>query len=108
MKSFFIFWENKGSVVFLAEDIPLCYQVNLCLENAVFPGFGKVQFRIRGEHKGGQTLKEDNTGTLINKHSYNSKLKITMKNEFVKKSITKPSIGFKMGKKYEGDTIFCM
>ena len=99
------FWENKGSVVFLAEGTPLCCQVNLFLEYAQFPGQGKVKFRIGGEQKANQRLNPDDSGNLEKNGSYNSKIVITAKSKNVNKRIVRTSISRGMGQMYEGDTI---
>ena len=99
------FWENKGSIFFLAEGTPLCYQVNLFLENAEFPSYGKLNFRIGGEQKADKKLKPDDSGILEKNGTYNSKITLTAKNEKVKKSIVRTTIARGMGDMYEGDTI---
>jgi len=99
------FWENKGSLIFLAEGTPLCYQVNLFLENAEFPSYGKLNFRIGGEQKADKKLKPDDSGILEKNGTYNSKITLTAKNEKVKKSIVRTTIARGMGDMYEGDTI---
>lgn len=99
------FWENKGSLIFLAEGSPLCYQVNLFLEYADFPGHGKCKFRIGGEQKADKRLKADDSGILEKKGTYNSKISSTAKNEKVKKGIVRTTIARGMGDMYEGDTI---
>jgi len=99
------FWENKGSIIFLAEGTPLCYQVNLFLEYADFPGHGKTKFRIGGEQKADKKLKADDSGNLENNGTYNSKITLTAKTEKVKKSIVRTTIARGMGDMYEGDTI---
>ena len=99
------YWENKGSLIFLAEGTPLCYQVNLFLEYADFPGHGKAQFRIGGEQKADKKLKPDDSGILKRNGTYNSKITLTAKNEKVKKSIARTTIARGMGDMYEGDTI---
>ena len=99
------FWKNKGSIVFLAEGTPLCYQVNLFLEYAEFPGFGKTNIRIGGEHKANKKIKSDNTGKLINNGTYDSSLRLTTKNDKVQKSIVRPSLSRSLNEMYEGDTI---
>ena len=48
----------------MAEGTPLCYQVNLFLEYADFPGHGKLKFRIGGEQKADKRLKPDDSGIL--------------------------------------------
>ncbi len=99
------FWKNKGSIVFLAEGTPLCYQVNLFLEYAEFPGYGKTNIRIGGEHKANQKIKSDNTGKLKNNGTYDSSLRLTTKNNVVQKSIVRPSLSRSLNEMYEGDTI---
>ena len=89
----------------MAEGTPLCYQVNLFLENAEFPSYGKLNFRIGGEQKADKKLKPDDSGILEKNGTYNSKITLTAKNEKVKKSIVRTTIARGMGDMYEGDTI---
>ena len=46
------YWENNGSIFFLAEGSELHYQLDLFLEKVEFPNYCKVKFKIEDEDKG--------------------------------------------------------
>lgn len=52
------YWQNGGGLVWWADNAPLCYELNLFLEMAEFPGdVKKTSLRIIGNHYGDGTLK---------------------------------------------------
>ena len=65
------FWKNGGSLVLMAENEPMTFQVNQFLKKAEFDG-KKVEFLIEGDNHGGQILIEDKTGNLEKKGSFNA------------------------------------
>ena len=69
-----IFWRNGGSIVFCSDNQPFTFQTNLFLEQMVLPNGKKVNFRIGGNHPGEQILEADNSGLLIKKKTFNTKV----------------------------------
>ncbi len=93
-----LFWNNGGSIVFLADGQPLTYQTNLFLKRAVFENGKKANFQIGGEHLGGKNIKGDKTGELKNNGLFNKKNTII-------KNYERPSIGHSLNTFFEGITI---
>jgi len=99
------FWENQGSIVFLAEGTPLCFQVNVFLENCDFPGYGKLNFRIGGDFKGEQIIKGDESGELKSSGLFNRLLKFSSLTNSDQPPIQRSSISHNLTEMYEGSTI---
>ena len=99
------FWKNQGSIVFLAEGTPLCFQVNTFLENCDFPGLGKVNFRIGGDFIGEKIIKGDNSGNLNSNGLFNRKLRFSSVTGTDQPPIQRSSISHNLFEMYEGSTI---
>ena len=99
------FWKNQGSIVFLAEGTPLCFQVNVFLENCEFPGYGKLNFRIGGDFKGEKIIKGDESGELTSNGSFNRLLKFSSLTDSDQPPIQRSSISHNLTEMYEGSTI---
>ena len=94
------YWENKGSIFFLAEGNKLHYQLDLFLKRAKFPKYGEVKFEIKDEHKGGGYLKGvfNKDFKLNNKGIFNKNIQ---RNEFCERA----SFGHLINELFEGETI---
>jgi hypothetical protein len=94
------YWENGGSIFFLAEGNKLHYQLDLFLQRAKFPNYGKVKFTIKDEHEGGKYLKGvfDKDFKLNNKGIFNKSIQ---RNEITDRA----SFGYLIYKLFEGETI---
>ena len=99
------FWKNQGSIVFLAEGTPLCFQVNVFLENCEFPGYGKLNFRIGGDFKGEKTIKGDDSGELSSNGLFNRLLKFSSLTNTDQPPIQRSSISHNLTEMFEGSTI---
>ena len=99
------FWKNQGSIVFLAEGTPLCFQVNTFLENCDFPGIGKVNFRIGGDFIGEKIIKGDKSGNLNSNGVFNRKLRFSSVTGTDQPPIQRSSISHNLFEMYEGSTI---
>ena len=97
-----LFWKNGGALVFFAEGEPLNFQVNLFLEKIVFDENRKPDFKISGNYKGDNNLKQDKTGKLNDSGVFDKKYeKIKIKG----KVIQRQSLSHNLGLIYEGVTI---
>ena len=92
------FWKNGGSLVLMGENDPHNFQVNLFLRKLVFPGDKKIYFKIGGNHPGRKILKEDDSGKLEKKQSFNSKIQEVNK-------IERKSIANNLVQIFEGATV---
>ena len=95
------YWENNGSIFFLAEGSELHYQLDLFLERAEFPNYGKVKFKIEDEHKGEGYLYGDlgdENGNIFKKGTFNKNLQ-----KF--KNLKRSSIGHELFTIFEGISI---
>ena len=94
------YWENEGSIFFLAEGSKLHYQLDLFLKKAKFPNYGKVKFKIKEEHEGGGYLKGvyDQDFKLNNKGIFNKSIQ---RNEISERA----SFGHLIYELFEGETI---
>lgn len=99
------FWKNKGSIVFLAEVTPLCFQVNTFLENCEFPLLGKVNFRIGGDFVGEKIIKGDESGNLTGNGLFNRKLSFSSITSNDQAPIQRSIISHNLIEMYEGSTI---
>jgi len=99
------FWKNQGSIVFLAEGTPLCFQVNTFLENCEFPTLGKVNFRIGGDFVGEKTIYGDESGNLVENGHFTRKLRFSVLTESDQTPIQRSSISHNLVEMYEGSTI---
>ena len=70
-----IFWENGGGVLLFNENEPFFFQTNLFLNILEFPGdeHKKVNFKLYGNHKGGQEMIANNEGDLSQKGTFTRK-----------------------------------
>ena len=91
------FWKNGGSLVLMAENEPMIFQVNQFLKKADFDG-EKVEFLIEGDNPGGKTLLEDRSGNLEKECSFNAL--IHKVNNVERESLVK-----NLKKLYEGLTV---
>ena len=92
------FWNNGGSLVFLAEGEPLTYQVNIFLQKVKFPGNIKMKLQLNGVHKGNKYLYGDETGKLENNGQFNKQIQ-TFKND------QRTCVSHNLNKIFEGITI---
>lgn len=94
------FWKNGGSLVLLGENDPYNFQVNLFLEKLVFPNGNKCNFKIEGNHEGGNILfgQELDNGQELKSGRFNRTKQKQNNNE-------RKSLGNNLKKIFEGKTI---
>ena len=100
-----IFWENGGSLIFLADGWKLQYQTNEFLKMLEFEG-KKIDFYLVGddeekntkEHIGGKYLTADRTGQLKQKQLFSKKIEIYG-------GIQRLRLDHNLFTLYEGDTL---
>ena len=91
------FWKNGGSLVLMAENEPMTFQVNEFLTKAEFDG-KKVSFKIGGDNPGGHILHADKSGNLVDSASFNALIhKVN--------NVDRESLAKNLYKLYEGLTV---
>jgi hypothetical protein len=91
------FWKNGGSLVLMAENEPMTFQVNQFLLKADFDG-EKVPFLIEGDNPGGKILLADESGNLEKNCSFNALIhKVN--------NVERESLAKNLKKLYEGLTV---
>ena len=91
------FWKNGGSLVLMAENEPMTFQVNQFLKKADFDG-EKVEFLIEGDNPGGKILLQDKSGNLEKDCSFNALIhKVN--------NVQRESLAKNLKKLYEGLTV---
>ena len=96
------FWNNGGSLVFLAEGDQLNFQVNLFLEKVHFSKNENIQFRISGNFLGDNTLEQDKEGRMDKNGVFDKKKK---KSSYKGKEVQRQLLSHNLGLIYEGYTI---
>ena len=91
------FWKNGGSLVLMAENEPMTFQVNEFLKKADFDG-EKVNFLIEGDNPGGKILFEDKSGNLEKICSFNALIQKV-------NNVERESLAKNLRKLYEGLTV---
>jgi hypothetical protein len=92
------FWKNGGSLVLMAKNEPMTFQVNQFLEAVEFDG-KKPEFRIDGDNPGGKILVDDKSGNLEKNCSFNSLIQKV-------NNVERESLAKNLKKLYEGLTVF--
>ena len=91
------FWKNGGSLVLMAENEPMTFQVNQFLKKEDFDG-EKVEFLIEGDNPGGKILLQDKSGNLEKDCSFNALIhKVN--------NVQRESLAKNLKKLYEGLTV---
>ena len=92
------FWKNGGSLVLFVDNAPFTYEVNLFLQEVIFPGGKKVNFKMDGNHEGRKVLTADPSGKLDKIQTFNrSPLKF--------QECERSSLAHNLGLIFEGVTI---
>ena len=93
------FWNNGGSLFLMGENDPYNFQVNLFLKKLKFHGNKKVNFKIGGNHKGGNIIMHYNEDGKLSKNlTFNRKVE-------EESSIQRAKIFYNIYSIYEGSTV---